>query len=219
MTANVDEYLAHIGYTGSKEPTIANLGALHSCHLFSIVFENMSCIIGEKVQLDQDWIFEKIVKRGRGGKVLHYSMESNFLVWGFCFELNGIFHWLLKSLGYDVRMVSAAVSSLNSGVFCCICLQTGCKLNCQKIYTRLQHQGFPLDSPFPPITWWTWSRLRINFWGGGMVVNNIPPTTLSRLRVGSSSVMWDLASTLSPPQYPWRWQFFRRKTVWSKISH
>jgi len=96
MLANVDEYLAHIGYTGSKEPTLANLDALHSCHLFSIVFENMSCIIGEKVQLDHDWIFEKIIKRGRGG---------------FCFELNGMFHWLLKSLGYDVRMVSAAVAA------------------------------------------------------------------------------------------------------------
>ena len=80
MIANVDEYLAHIGYTGSKEPTLANLAALHSCHLLSIVFENVSCIIGEKVQLDYDWIFEKIVKRGRGGKVLHYQIESSFLV-------------------------------------------------------------------------------------------------------------------------------------------
>ena len=80
MTANVDEYLAHIGYTGSREPTLANLDALHSCHLLSVVFENVSCIIGEKVQLDHDWIFEKIIKRGRGGKVLHYQMESNFLV-------------------------------------------------------------------------------------------------------------------------------------------
>merc|ERR1712198_322592 len=94
--ANVDEYLAHIGYTGSKEPTVANLADLHSCHLLAVVFENISCMIGEKIKLDPDWIFEKIVKRGRGG---------------FCFELNGIFHWLLKSLGYNVRMVSAAVAS------------------------------------------------------------------------------------------------------------
>merc|ERR1712212_688275 len=94
--ANVDEYLAHIGYTGSKEPTKANLAALHSCHLLAVVFENISCIIGEKIKLDPDWIFEKIAKRGRGG---------------FCFELNGVFHWLLKSLGYNVRMVSAAVAA------------------------------------------------------------------------------------------------------------
>ena len=66
--ANVDEYLAHIGYTGSKEPTVANLAALHSCHLLAVVFENISCIIGEKIKLDPDWIFEKIVKRGRGGE-------------------------------------------------------------------------------------------------------------------------------------------------------
>jgi len=92
--ANVDEYLTHIGYIGSKEPTVANLAALHSCHLLAVVYENISCIIGEKIKLDPDWIFEKIVKRGRGG---------------FCFELNGVFHWLLKSLGYNVRMVSAMV--------------------------------------------------------------------------------------------------------------
>ena len=75
--ANVDECLAHIGYTGSKEPTVANLAALHSCHLLAVVFENISCIIGEKIKLDPDWIFEKIVKRGRGGELfIHFSMET-----------------------------------------------------------------------------------------------------------------------------------------------
>ena len=78
--ANVDEYLAHIGYTGSKEPTVANLAALHSCHLLAVVFENTSCIIGEKIKLDPDWIFDKIVKRGRGGEVLINSLRSNFVL-------------------------------------------------------------------------------------------------------------------------------------------
>ena len=74
--ANVDEYLAHIGYTGSKEPTVANLAALHSSQLQAVVFENISCIIGEKIKLDPDWIFEKIVKRGRGGELFIY-----FSIW------------------------------------------------------------------------------------------------------------------------------------------
>ena len=74
--ANVDEYLAHIGYTGSKEPTVANLAALHSCHLLAVVFENVSCIIGEKIKLDPDWIFEKIVKRGRGGEILSPTLSK-----------------------------------------------------------------------------------------------------------------------------------------------
>ena len=108
--ANVDEYLAHIGYTGSKEPTVANLAALHSHHLLAVVFENISCMIGEKIKLDPDWIFEKIVKRGRGGELFSTLSVPKVRFTGFCFELNGIFHWLLKSLGYNVRMVSAAVS-------------------------------------------------------------------------------------------------------------
>jgi len=92
--ASLDEYLAFLGYKGDKEPTMANLKQLHSLHLHKVVFENMSCIIGEDIQLDIDWLFDKIVKRGRGG---------------FCFELNGLFHWLVTSMGYSVQMVSAAV--------------------------------------------------------------------------------------------------------------
>jgi len=94
--ASVDEYLDHIGFTGDKEVSLDNLNKLHSCHLLKVVFENMSGLIGEKVDLDPDWIFEKITKRGRGG---------------FCFELNYIFNWLLTSIGYNVRMVSAAVAA------------------------------------------------------------------------------------------------------------
>jgi len=90
------EYLSHIGYSGDQEVTLENLNKLHSCHLLAVVFENMSGIIGEKVELDPDWILDKIMKRGRGG---------------FCFELNYIFNWLLNSLGYTVRMVSAAVAA------------------------------------------------------------------------------------------------------------
>ena len=77
IMADVEEYLAHIGYTGSKEPTVANLAALHSSHLLAVVFENISCILGEKIKLDPDWIFEKIVKRGRGGELfIYFSMET-----------------------------------------------------------------------------------------------------------------------------------------------
>ena len=77
---NVDEYLAHIGYTGSKEPTVANLAALHSSHLHAVVFENISCIIGEKIKLDPDWIFEKIVKRGRGGEVFFSFLYGDTVI-------------------------------------------------------------------------------------------------------------------------------------------
>jgi arylamine N-acetyltransferase len=46
------------------------------------------------VPLEEDRIYEKIVIGGRGG---------------FCYELNGLFRWLLRSLGFAVSMVSARV--------------------------------------------------------------------------------------------------------------
>merc|ERR1712048_421935 len=94
--ASVDKYLEFLGFKGFKEPTLENLINIHQLHLYKVTFENVSCMVGEEIQLNIDWLFDKVVNRSRGG---------------FCFELNGLFHWLLSSLGYQVRMVSAAVAA------------------------------------------------------------------------------------------------------------
>jgi len=62
--------------------------------LFTVPFENLDIHQGNKIVLDEDRIYEKIVIGGRGG---------------FCYELNGIFCWLLRSLGFTVSMASAQV--------------------------------------------------------------------------------------------------------------
>ena len=51
--------------------------------------------------LNDEALFEKIVVRRRGG---------------FCYELNGLFAMLLRSLGFDVKMLSAGVAN-SEGVF------------------------------------------------------------------------------------------------------
>ena len=62
--------------------------------MLTVPFENLDINQGNKIVLDEDRIYEKIVIGGRGG---------------FCYELNGLFCWLLRSLGFTVTMVSARV--------------------------------------------------------------------------------------------------------------
>lgn len=81
------KYLARIGYSGTLEPTAENLARLQYAHLLSVPYENLDILRGERIRLDIDSLYDKIVLRRRGG---------------YCFELNRLFGWLLSSLGYSV---------------------------------------------------------------------------------------------------------------------
>ena len=87
-------YLERIGYHGPLTPTADTLRQLQVAHLLSVPFENLSIHSGEPVLLQNEALFEKIVTRRRGG---------------FCCELNGLFAWLLRSLGFRVSMLAAEV--------------------------------------------------------------------------------------------------------------
>ncbi|MGK7397057.1 MAG: arylamine N-acetyltransferase family protein [Candidatus Cyclobacteriaceae bacterium M3_2C_046] len=88
------KYLQRINYQGSKKPSLTNLKQLMLNHLLHIPFENLDIHQQVPIILKQESIYEKIVKQHRGG---------------FCYELNGLFCELLKSLGYQVDMISARV--------------------------------------------------------------------------------------------------------------
>ena len=97
---NVDAYLERIGYHGTLVPGAVVLRELHAAHLFTVPFENLSIHAGEPIVLDDEALFRKIVERRRGG---------------FCYEANGLFAWLLRSLGFDVTMLSAGVAHAEGG--------------------------------------------------------------------------------------------------------
>jgi N-hydroxyarylamine O-acetyltransferase len=90
----IGEYLKRIRYTGPLTPTAVTLRDLHVAHLRSVPFENLSIHAGEPIVLDDAALFEKVVTRRRGG---------------FCYELNGLFAWLLRQLGFNVTMLAAEV--------------------------------------------------------------------------------------------------------------
>ena len=87
-------YLDRIGYSGPTDPTAANLAALHRAHMLAVPFENLDIHLGRRNVLDPDHVFDKVVRRRRGG---------------WCFELNGLFALLLEQLGYRVTRCAASV--------------------------------------------------------------------------------------------------------------
>src|SRR5437879_1437812 len=93
-------YMQRIGYRGPLKPSVEVLRKLHSRHLLSVPFENLDIHLGRPIILNEDTFYEKIIKHHRGG---------------FCYELNGSFAALLKSLGFKVRMLSVRVARKNGG--------------------------------------------------------------------------------------------------------
>ena len=90
----IEAYLERIGYSGSREPTAGTLRRIHRAHLLAVPFENLDIPLGLPIVLSLPAFYDKIVQRRRGG---------------FCYELNGLFGWLLERLGFSVVMLSARV--------------------------------------------------------------------------------------------------------------
>lgn len=88
-------YLERINYRGLLEPTIETLQALHEAHMLAVPFENLDIHLGREIILEEPRLLNKIVEQRRGG---------------FCYEANGAFAALLRSLGFDVSMLAAGVA-------------------------------------------------------------------------------------------------------------
>lgn len=87
----VNQYLERIGFSGPIMHNKATLDELIYLHQCSIPFETVTLHrTGEIPNLDLDAIWDKIMVRGLGG---------------YCFELNKLFEYLLRSLGFDTRPV------------------------------------------------------------------------------------------------------------------
>jgi N-hydroxyarylamine O-acetyltransferase len=91
-----DAYLERIRYAGPLVPSAEILRALHRAHMLTVPFENLDIHLGRPIVLELPRLYDKIVNQRRGG---------------FCYELNGLFAWLLRELGFRVEMLSARVCS------------------------------------------------------------------------------------------------------------
>lgn len=91
---NVNQYLERIGYTNPIKPSIETLRGLQLAHMLTVPFENLDIGLKRPIRIDEEAIWEKLIVQRRGG---------------FCYELNGLFAWLLKQVGFDVTYLNARV--------------------------------------------------------------------------------------------------------------
>jgi N-hydroxyarylamine O-acetyltransferase len=92
MPIDLNAYFARIGYDGPRAPTLEVLHGITAAHTQSIPFENLDVLLGRRIHLDVETVFDKLVQQRRGG---------------YCFEQNGLLLQVLSQLGFAVAPLSA----------------------------------------------------------------------------------------------------------------
>ena len=87
LDCDYKKYLERIGFEGEAQPDLQTLIKLQEKHVKAIPYENLEIMDRKKITLDIPALYDKIVVRKRGG---------------YCFELNGLFAWLLEEIGFTV---------------------------------------------------------------------------------------------------------------------
>src|SRR5262245_64016918 len=91
---NVAAYLQRIQYAGHLEPDVETLRGLQRAHMLKVPFENLDIALKRPIRITEQAIWDKLIVQERGG---------------FCYELNGLFAWLLKQVGFNVTYLNARV--------------------------------------------------------------------------------------------------------------
>jgi N-hydroxyarylamine O-acetyltransferase len=92
--SELELYFERTGYRGSRMPCLEALHALTAAHTQTIPFENLDILLGRGIDLRFEAMFDKLVRRRRGG---------------YCFEQNGLFLNVLQTMGFDASPLSARV--------------------------------------------------------------------------------------------------------------
>jgi N-hydroxyarylamine O-acetyltransferase len=87
-------YLRRIGVDGPISPGLRDLERIHRGQAYAIPFENFDILLGRPIDIGPEAVFDKLVRRRRGG---------------YCFELNQLLHQALLAFGFEVRWMLARV--------------------------------------------------------------------------------------------------------------
>ena len=93
-----EAYLDRLGLPAGVAVSEEGLEQLHRAHVYSIPFENFDILLGKRLNLSTEALFEKLILNPRGG---------------YCFELNGLFLFALLTFGFDARPLMARVHLTN----------------------------------------------------------------------------------------------------------
>ncbi|MCK9901915.1 acetyltransferase [Parafrankia colletiae] len=100
---DVDDYLAALGHHGSVGVDRETLRRLHHAHLRTVPYDSelntaRGTDLWKGVDIDDDAVFDAVIRRGRGGV---------------CYELNGLFRRLLTDLGYETGVFAAGIRQVD----------------------------------------------------------------------------------------------------------
>ena len=99
----IASYLARIGYSGAKSPTLATLAGIVRCHVETVPFENLDVLLHRPIRLGLDALVAKLVDARRGG---------------YCYEHATLVAAVLRELGFEVATHSARVIMLRPKAEC-----------------------------------------------------------------------------------------------------
>jgi N-hydroxyarylamine O-acetyltransferase len=88
------EYLQRIGLAAPPAADAEGLMTVQRAHRLAIPFENLDIPLGRGISLDPDTVFDKLVRRRRGG---------------YCFEQNQLLLRMLRHMGFEARPLLARV--------------------------------------------------------------------------------------------------------------
>src|SRR5215831_2539688 len=92
---DVSACLSRIQYDGDRlRSDESTLRDLHRAFLLAVPFENLDIHLGRHIAFTPEAVFRKVVRERRGG---------------FCYELNSLFHDLLKEIGFNVEFHGASM--------------------------------------------------------------------------------------------------------------
>lgn len=93
LTADeIEAYLRRIGLYPPIRNDIESLKILHAAHVQKVPFETLDILRKKPFSLCFSGMYDKIIKRNRGG---------------YCYELNGMFSYLLKGFNFDFVICNA----------------------------------------------------------------------------------------------------------------
>jgi len=84
---DIKKYLQRLNLDIPLHNDFNTLHTLHQAHAFSIPFENFNVQLKRPIPLDKQSLFKKLILDNRGG---------------YCYELNTLFYFLLKEIGFEV---------------------------------------------------------------------------------------------------------------------
>ncbi|MFT7306320.1 MAG: N-hydroxyarylamine O-acetyltransferase [Candidatus Azotimanducaceae bacterium] len=95
MEPSLAAYLERIQFDGSPTTNLETLRSLQRQHLLNTPYENLDVQLGRVVSRTWNDIFDKLVRRKRGG---------------WCYEMNGLLGWALQQLSFDVTYLSGGAA-------------------------------------------------------------------------------------------------------------